>query len=68
MLFNVGGGVVVKVGTGMQVSKIGDADTVGGVELRLQEFTAGVVNVTDLQELGRWQQSLRKQYTTKCKP
>lgn len=42
----------------MQVSEGSDAQTVAGVKLRLQEFTANLPDVHQLEEAGSWKQHL----------
>ena len=52
-------GLVEKLRACVQVSEGSDAQTVGGVKLRLKELTADLTNIHQLQEAGGWQQNLK---------
>lgn len=53
-------GLVEKLRACVQVSEGSDAQTVGGVKLRLKELAANLTNVHQLEETGCWQQNLRR--------
>ena len=52
-------GLVEELCACVQVSKCSDAQTVGGVKLRLQEFTTNLTNIIQLKETGCWQENLK---------
>lgn len=56
-------GLVEELRACVQVSEGSDAQTVGGVELRLQELTTHLTNVHQLQETGGRQQNLQRRHT-----
>ena len=47
-----------QVNTVVSLSKVPDAQAVGGVQLAQQELAAGVSDAIQLQEAGGWEQSL----------
>lgn len=54
-----GVGLAEKLRAGVQVCEGSDAQTVGGVKLRLQELAANLTHVHQLEEAGRRQQNLK---------
>lgn len=56
-------GLLQKVGAGVHVCKCSDAQAIGGMQLRLQEVTAVLPNVHELQQAGRWEQHLQEKAT-----
>lgn len=52
-------GLVQKLRARVQVGEGSDAQTVGGVKLRLQEFTANLTDIHQLEETRCWQQNLK---------
>lgn len=56
-------GLLQKVSAGVHVCKRADAQAVGGMQLRLQEVTAVLPNVHELQQAGRWEQHLQEKVT-----
>lgn len=58
-------GLVEKLCACVQVSESSNAQTVGGVKLRLQELTTNLTNIHQLEETGCWQQNLQRGHTYK---
>lgn len=56
-------GLLQKVGAGVHVCKRTDAQAVGGMQLRLQEITAVLPNIHELQQAGCWEQHLEEKVT-----
>lgn len=56
-------GLLQKVGAGVHICERADAQAVGGVQLRLQEITAVLPNVHELQQAGCWEQHLEEKVT-----
>lgn len=52
-------GLVEKLCARVQISEGSDAQTVGGVKLRLKELTTNLTNIHQLEEAGCWQQNLQ---------
>lgn len=48
-------GLVEQSCAGVKVSECSDAQAVGGMELRLQEVTAKLSNIHQLQQAGSWE-------------
>lgn len=63
MLLHVALGNGEKFKAAMKVCKGSDAKTVGGVELRLEEVTTSVPHISQLQQIGSWQQDLMRDTT-----
>jgi len=55
VLFAVCVSIVVEVSAGVKVSEGLDAESVGGMELGLQEVAAGITHLPHLQKVGCWQ-------------
>lgn len=56
-------GLVEELRACVQVSEGSDAQTVGGMKLRLKELATDLTHVHQLEEAGCWQQDLRLQHT-----
>lgn len=56
-------GLVEELRACVQVSEGSDAQTVGGMKLRLKELATDLPHVHQLEEAGCWQQDLRLQHT-----
>lgn len=59
-LTSEGVGLAEKLRACVQVREGSDAQTVGGVKLRLQELAANLTNIHQLEEAGCWQQNLHR--------
>ncbi len=58
VLTGVSVGLAEQSCAGVEVSERSDAQAVGGMKLRLQEVTANLSNIHQLQEAGSWEQHL----------
>lgn len=58
-----GVGLAEKLRACVQVCEGSDAQTVGGVKLRLQELATNLTHVGQLEEAGCWQQNLHRRHT-----
>lgn len=56
-------GLVEELRARVQVSEGSDAQTVGGVKLRLQELTTNLTNVHQLEETRRREENLQGRHT-----
>lgn len=56
-------GLLQEVGTGVHVCKCADTQAIGGMQLRLQEVTAVLANIHELQQAGCWEQHLEEKMT-----
>lgn len=56
----IGVSLLQEVGAGVHVCKGADAQAVGGMQLRLQEVTAVLPYVHELQQAGCWKQHLQE--------
>lgn len=58
MLFNISLRIVKQLDAAMQIGKFAYAQTIAGIQLGLQEITAGIPHIRQLQQIGRRQQHL----------
>lgn len=58
-----GVGLAEKLRARVQVCEGSDAQTVGGVKLRLQELATNLSHIHQLEEAGCWQQNLQRRHT-----